>query len=88
MLGFVRKREVEERIRKAREECLNYTHKVDDYHNDRINLILEHLGLRVIPARQVATTTPAHLAPRQSPAKKAKKRTTTKANDSTDEGGG
>ena len=37
-----------ERICKVREECLNYTQKIDNFHSEHIELILRHLGLRFI----------------------------------------
>ena len=63
-----------ERTDKVREECLNYVQKIDNFHSEHIELILEHLGLRVIPrsTQTTTTTTPAHLVPMTA---KPKKRT-------------
>ena len=75
-----------ERTDKVREECLNYVQKIDNFHSEHIELILEHLGLRVIPrsTQTTTTTTPAHLVPFTA---KANKRAAKKAN-SVDEDGG
>ena len=78
-----------ERVYKTREECLNYIQKIDNFHSEHIELILKHLSLILIPrsTQTTTTTTPARLVPGKPP-KKANKRTTAKANDSTDKGGG
>ena len=76
-----------ERICKVREECLNYTQKIDNFHSEHIELILRHLGLRLIPrsTQTTTTTTPARLIPDKPPAK-ANKRAAKKAKSGDEDG--
>ena len=76
-----------ERTDKVREECLNYVQKIDNFHSEHIELILRHLGLRLIPrsTQTTTTTTPARLIPDKPPAK-ANKRAAKKAKSGDEDG--